>query len=70
MKLRIKKIKRLEKELADEKARNLGLNRMIDISDKEFRIAIRKGTCPDSKGTPARKLSLAMLPLFRGRPSN
>ncbi|UII23490.1 IS3 family transposase [Fulvivirga ligni] len=36
------KIKRLEKELADEKARNLVLNRMIDISDKEFGTAIRK----------------------------
>ncbi|WP_420870126.1 IS3 family transposase [Catalinimonas alkaloidigena] len=40
------KIKRLEKELADEKARNLILNRMIDISDKEYGTAIRKKFFP------------------------
>ncbi|MDF9797463.1 transposase [Catalinimonas alkaloidigena] len=39
-------IKRLEKELADEKARNLILNRMIDISDKEYGTAIRKKFSP------------------------
>ena len=36
------KIKRLEKELADEKSRNMILNRMIDISDREYGTAIRK----------------------------
>jgi len=40
------KIKRLEKELADEKARNLILNRMIDISDREYGTAIRKKFTP------------------------
>ncbi len=32
-----KKIKRLEKSLEDEKLRNKILNRMIDISDKQYR---------------------------------
>ena len=40
------KIKRLEKELADEKTRNLILNRMIDISDREYGTAIRKKFTP------------------------
>ncbi len=36
------KIKRLEKELADEKLRNKILNTMIDISDQQYGTAIRK----------------------------
>jgi len=36
------KIKRLEKELADERIRNKILNTMIDISDQQFGTAIRK----------------------------
>ncbi|SOS56540.1 transposase (fragment) [Tenacibaculum finnmarkense] len=36
------KIKRLEKELENEKLRNLLLNTMIDVSDKQFGTAIRK----------------------------
>ncbi|WP_410529754.1 IS3 family transposase [Tenacibaculum sp. MAR_2009_124] len=36
------KIKRLEKELEDEKLRNLLLNTMIDVSDKQFGTTIRK----------------------------
>lgn len=36
------KIKRLEKELEDEKLRNLLLNTMIHVSDKQFGTAIRK----------------------------
>ena len=36
------KIKRLEKELEDEKLRNLLLNTMIDVSDKQFGTSIRK----------------------------
>ena len=35
-------IKRLEKALADEKAKTMILNRMIVISDKEYGTAIRK----------------------------
>lgn len=36
------KIKRLERELEDEKLRNKLLNTMIDVSDKQFGTAIRK----------------------------
>jgi transposase len=36
------KIKRLERELEDEKLRNLLLNTMIDVSDKQFGTTIRK----------------------------
>ncbi len=40
------KIKRLEKELSNEKLKNKVLNRMIDISDKEYGTAIRKKFSP------------------------
>jgi len=40
------KIKRLEKELADEKLRNEILNTMIDISDQQYGTAIRKKFSP------------------------
>ena len=40
------KIKRLEKELADEKLKNLILNKMIDISDKQYGTSIRKKSLP------------------------
>ena len=36
------KIKRLEKELADEKLKTKVLNMMIDISDKQYGTQIRK----------------------------
>lgn len=36
------KIKRLEKELADERIKNKVLNTMIDISDQQYGTAIRK----------------------------
>lgn len=36
------KIKRLEKELADEKLKNEVLNRMIELSDEQYGTAIRK----------------------------
>lgn len=36
------RIKRLEKELADERAKNEILNTMIDISDKQYGTALRK----------------------------
>ncbi len=35
-------IKRLEKQLSDERLRNKILNRMIDISDQQYGTAIRK----------------------------
>jgi transposase-like protein len=40
------KIKRLEKSLEDEKLRNKILNRMIDISDKQYGTGIRKKLSP------------------------
>ncbi|MCP5064010.1 MAG: transposase [Ignavibacteriae bacterium] len=39
-------IKRLEKELRDEKIKNMVLNKMIDISNKEYEIGIRKKFYP------------------------
>ncbi|WP_370458250.1 IS3 family transposase [Cellulophaga sp. L1A9] len=42
------KIKRLERELSDEKLRNKILNTMIDISDKQYGTAIRKKHLPHS----------------------
>ena len=36
------KIKRLEKELADERLKNEILNRMIEVSDRQYGTAIRK----------------------------
>lgn len=40
------KIKRLERELSDEKLKNLILNEMIDLSDQQFGTAIRKKFSP------------------------
>lgn len=36
------KIKRLETELEDERLRNVILNEMIDIADKQHEVSIRK----------------------------
>lgn len=41
------KIRRLEKELSDERLKNEVLNKMIDISDREYGTAIRKKYLPD-----------------------
>ena len=41
------KIKRLERELTDEKLKNKVLNTMIDISDKQYGTAIRKKYSPN-----------------------
>jgi len=40
------KIKRLEKELSDEKLKNEILNKMIDISDKQYGTSLRKKFSP------------------------
>jgi transposase-like protein len=40
------KIKRLERELSDEKLKNNVLNTMIDISDKQYGTTIRKKHLP------------------------
>lgn len=39
-------IKRLEKELADERLKNEILNRMIDLSDRQYGTSIRKKSLP------------------------
>lgn len=41
------KIKRLERELSDEKLKNKVLNKMIDISDKQYGTSIRKKYLPN-----------------------
>ena len=41
------KIKRLEKELEEEKIKTMLLNEMIDISDREYGTAIRKKLTPE-----------------------
>ncbi len=40
------RIKRLEKALEDEKIKNMILNKMIDISDKQYGTSIRKKFSP------------------------
>lgn len=45
------RIKRLERELADEKLKNKVLNTMIDISDKQYGTEIRKNYSPKPSGT-------------------
>jgi len=49
------KIKRLEKELSDEKLKNEILNRMIDISDKQFGTSIRKKLSPKQSNACGKK---------------
>jgi transposase len=44
------KIKRLEKELEDERLKNEVLNRMIDISDQRYGTSIRKKFSPKQSG--------------------
>ena len=41
------KIKRLERELSDEKLRKKSLNTMIDISDKQYETDIKKKRTPN-----------------------
>lgn len=51
------KIKRLEKELEDEKLKNKVLNKMIDISDREYGTSIRKKSLPKQSGASGKKSS-------------
>ena len=44
------KIKRLERELSDERLKNEILNKMIDISDKKHGTSIRKKYLPKQSG--------------------
>lgn len=48
-------IKRLEKQLADEKLKNLILNKMIDISDQQYGTAIRKKYLSKQSGSSNKK---------------
>ncbi len=49
------KIKRLEKQLADEKLKNEILNKMIDISDQQYGTSIRKKFLPKQSTISAKK---------------
>lgn len=48
-------VKRLERELSDEKLRNVILNKMIDISDKQYGTAIRKKFSPQQSRSSGKK---------------
>lgn len=49
------RIKRLERELSDEKLKNQLLNEMIDISDKQYGTSIRKKSLPNQSKTSNKK---------------
>lgn len=49
------KIKRLEQELSDERLKNEILNRMIDLSDRQYGTAIRKKFSSEQSGGSKRK---------------
>ena len=49
------KIKRLERELEDERLKNLILNKMIDISDQQYGTAIRKKFSPKPSGASTKR---------------
>lgn len=49
------KIKRLEKELENERLKNEMLNYMIDLSDKQYGTAIRKKYLPKQSGSSSHK---------------
>ena len=49
------KIKRLERELSDEKLRNEILNTMIDISDQQYGTSIRKKYSPNQSNASDNK---------------
>lgn len=49
------KIKRLEKELSDERLKNKILNTMIDISDQQYGTAIRKKFSPKPSSASNKK---------------
>lgn len=51
----VQKIKRLERELSDEKLKNKVLNTMIDISDSQYGTAIRKKCSPDQSNASDKK---------------
>lgn len=50
------RIKRLEKELADERAKNEILNMMIDLSDRQYGTAIRKKYLAKQSGNSSKRV--------------
>lgn len=48
-------IKRLEKELSDEKLKNLILNEMVDTFDKDYDAGLRKKFLPKQSGASGKK---------------
>lgn len=50
------KIKRLEKELSDERLKNEILNKMIDVSDQQYGTAIRKKFLPKRSNASDKKI--------------
>ena len=50
------RIKRLEKELSDERAKNDILNMMIDISDQQYGTAIRKKYLAKQSGNSSKRV--------------
>lgn len=48
-------IKRLEKELADEKLKNLILNKMVDTLDRDYDAGLRKKFLPKQSGASGKK---------------
>ena len=48
-------IKRLEKELADEKLKNLILNEMVDTLDRDYNTGLRKKYLPKQSGASDKK---------------
>ena len=48
-------IKRLEKELADEKLKNLILNEMVDTFDRDYNAGLRKKFQPKQSGASGKK---------------
>jgi len=49
------KIKRLERELEDERLKNMILNKMIDLSDQQYGTSIRKKFSPKPSGASTKK---------------
>ena len=49
------KIKRLERELEDERIRTDILNRAVDICDQEYGMNLRKKYCAELSKTPSKK---------------
>jgi transposase-like protein len=48
-------IKRLEKELSDEKLKNLILNEMVDTFDRDYNAGLRKKFLPKQSGASGKK---------------